>query len=377
MVSSIKRWMPLFSFFMALLIAVTALFFGLTRSPAQEFDPPPLAAENAAAENAAAENAESFQLDESPTTTDLSLGDVLPATPAGQPATARPIQNGNYAVPANAVPANAVPANAVPTNPYATIPNTANPNTNQPAVPTYDPYSPVQPTGTQPGQTGQILTPAPPLYAPSGSATYSTPYGAPNVATWQATPVPVPNPYDSCVACQVAGSQPTGDAWERKVGPCSSTLFGVGGNLLKGELVGPEFRISFTAEYSTTQDSVMYGVLQSVSIQYGTSETRNDLEELLEVEALANKMIDQPFSARVRADGNRLIVKDVKFAGLDLNSDDETAILMRTVVVGTYTQRASLPPVSPAQFRPTLSYGSPLPQAQQPNYGPPVPQPRY
>jgi hypothetical protein len=147
----------------------------------------------------------------------------------------------------------------------------------------------------------------------------------------------------------------------------------VGGNLLRGELVGPEFRVVYTAEYSTTQDSVMYGVLQSVTIQHGANGQTNDLEELLEVEALANSLIDQPFSARVRADGNQLILKDVKFAGLDLHDEDDMAMIMRTVVVGSYTKQPAAPAPS-VSLVPYPVYAAPVPQPNR--YGLPQPAPQ-
>jgi hypothetical protein len=145
-------------------------------------------------------------------------------------------------------------------------------------------------------------------------------------------------------------------------------LSGIGGNLLRGELTGPEFRVTYTAEYSTTQDSVMYGVLQSISIQSGATPP-TDLDGLLEVEALCNSLIDQPFSARVRADGNQLMLKNVKFAGLDRKDDDsnlELSTVMNTVVVGAYTKRVSATPAQlvPAQPLPAPRLGA------NPNYPP-------
>ncbi|HIM29741.1 MAG TPA: hypothetical protein EYG57_09295 [Planctomycetes bacterium] len=74
----------------------------------------------------------------------------------------------------------------------------------------------------------------------------------------------------------------------------------------------------------------------------------------MEIEALSNAFVDEPFSARIRQDGARLILKDVKIAGLSLLNTKivELATLLRTVVVGNYQLVSRNAPSSAA--RPTL-----------------------
>jgi hypothetical protein len=91
------------------------------------------------------------------------------------------------------------------------------------------------------------------------------------------------------------------------------------------------------AECSTTSDSVLYGVLQSVTLQSMPQAKNDDIAAIIELEALSNAFIDVPFSARIRQDGDRLVLKDVKIAGLSLGTKDEELVtLLRTVVVGNY-----------------------------------------
>ena len=110
-------------------------------------------------------------------------------------------------------------------------------------------------------------------------------------------------------------------------------------------------------------------MLQSVTIQRGADGQTFDLDELLEVEALSNKLIDQPFSARVRADGNQLILKDVKCAGIDLQDDNEIGAILKTVVVGSYTKQ-SAGPAPTVSVVPYPVYAAPVPHYQ----GQPAPQ---
>ena len=389
MVSSVKRWMPLVSLLTISIVTVTTLFVAHTQSPAQEFDPPSPTDDQPGSASAPAGNYSAPR-----------TSDYVTDTPVGH-ATPDNLSPTNLG-PTNLAPTNLGPTNLAPTSNgygYASPGQTLPPTTqSSPAATAITPYfTPVQPHDFRPNQTAQAWSLPPSQGHPYASAN-GTPPALPS--GYQPTDDRATNaPAATCTTCQVAGStsqyanrqyanrqyadigqftsvnqipsttHATGDTWIRKIGPCSSTLSGVGGNLLRGELVGPEFRVVYTAEYSTTQDSVMYGVLQSVTIQRGADGQTFDLDELLEVEALSNKLIDQPFSARVRADGNQLILKDVKCAGIDLQDDNEIGAILKTVVVGSYTKQ-SAGPAPTVSVVPYPVYAAPVPHYQ----GQPAPQ---
>lgn len=243
------------------------------------------------------------------------------------------------------------------TSPSTTSPSPTSPSPNTPQgyPPTYSPYAPSAGHQAVPPPVASAYPSAgdlPTYYNGHGSGHGSCPSCSPSYP-FAGQPALVPyGPYQ-VAAAPTASTQ----TWERRVGPCISRLSGVGDNLLRGELVTAEYQVRYTAEYSTTQDSVMYGVLQSVQIQATTATVdpgnQQDDRDLMKLERLANRLIDQPFSARVREDGDQLVIKDVKFAGFDLDPDDESpaSTIMQTVLVGAYEIAHETPPSSTNTFR--------------------------
>ena len=92
------------------------------------------------------------------------------------------------------------------------------------------------------------------------------------------------------------------------------------------------------ADYSTTKDSILYGVVTNVSM----SAEKKDADAAKEEMALQKDLMDWPFSIRFRVDGDTLTIKDIKAAfPADRKELNENAGLL----VGSYKRTR---PVAPA-----------------------------
>jgi RNA polymerase sigma factor (sigma-70 family) len=116
--------------------------------------------------------------------------------------------------------------------------------------------------------------------------------------------------------------RPVGE-WERTVGRDRVTLR-IQADHLSGTCTigegGERFTLRARADYSVTKDSDLFGVFTDI-------EAPDDEEDGLEAE----EYLEQPFSFRYRVDDDVLVIKDIKFAGMDLedkgNKDDVLLIL--------------------------------------------------
>ena len=124
--------------------------------------------------------------------------------------------------------------------------------------------------------------------------------------------------------------RPLGE-WEHVLGPHRVTLH-VEANRISGTCSISESgqRVTFNGrgDYGVTKDSILYGVLTDVDCP-------DDEDEAAE----ATEFLDQPFSFRFRVDGDVLIVKDVKFAGLDLDGKEKDEMLM--FLQGRYKRKSA------------------------------------
>jgi hypothetical protein len=96
----------------------------------------------------------------------------------------------------------------------------------------------------------------------------------------------------------------------------------------------PEIRFSGTCSMA---DGQVFGVIDSLEFDSGSTD---------EAHAAAARLIDQPFAARIVADGDSLIIKDVRCAGLEPNVEEETsdegiADIVRFYVCGQYLRHVS------------------------------------
>jgi hypothetical protein len=96
--------------------------------------------------------------------------------------------------------------------------------------------------------------------------------------------------------------------WERKIGKNHVALT-IENHRLHISCVGENI-VTLHADYATTRDGVIYGVITSI-----------EGEEDVEAEA-AKTMFDAPFSFRYRIDENALIIHDVK-SSTDADSKDD------------------------------------------------------
>jgi RNA polymerase sigma factor (sigma-70 family) len=112
--------------------------------------------------------------------------------------------------------------------------------------------------------------------------------------------------------------------WERTVGRDRVTLR-IEADHLSGTCTiaerGERFTLKARGDYSVTKDSVLYGLFTDI-------EAPDDEEDGLEAE----EYLEQPFSFRYRVDDDVLIIKDIKFAGMDLEDKgkkDEVLLILQ------------------------------------------------
>lgn len=152
---------------------------------------------------------------------------------------------------------------------------------------------------------------------------------SPNAAAPRDVPPPPPLPS----RWRVAG--PVG-TWERSVGEAQVTLRVQDGHLT-GTVVtdGKDDKTTYElhADYSTTRDSLLYGVITNVRITGGPAEEAAKKEM-----AVQKGLMDWPFSLRFRVDGDTLVIKDVRVAfPPDQKEINESAALL----FGTYRRQAA------------------------------------
>jgi hypothetical protein len=106
--------------------------------------------------------------------------------------------------------------------------------------------------------------------------------------------------------------------WRRTVGDCL-VEFSCERGRLRGtfELPTPngETRIHVVGTCSATPDGQLFGVIDEVDVQSPHAS--------LDVRAIAVRFVDQPFAIRFRADGDSLIIKEVRCAGLSPHVEHE------------------------------------------------------
>lgn len=121
--------------------------------------------------------------------------------------------------------------------------------------------------------------------------------------------------------------------WERKIGKNHVTL-SIEDHRLHISCAG-ENVVTFHADYATTRDGVIYGVITSI-----------EGDEDVEAEA-AKTLFDAPFSFRYRIDEGALIIHDVKSSDAD-NKDD--------LLNGRF--KAARPATTPIAAPPTPPYSN-------------------
>jgi RNA polymerase sigma factor (sigma-70 family) len=126
--------------------------------------------------------------------------------------------------------------------------------------------------------------------------------------------------------------RPLGE-WEHVVGQNRVTLR-IQANGLSGTLAlvenGQHVTYNARGDYSVTKDSILYGVLTDVDCNEDSEETEE-----------ASIFLDQPFCFRFRVDDNVLIIKDVKFAGMDLEDGGKNKDEILLTLQGRYTRKAA------------------------------------
>jgi len=110
-------------------------------------------------------------------------------------------------------------------------------------------------------------------------------------------------------------------SWERDVGSYHLTMR-IEENRIYGTYSGVEKDAKFTvvldADYSVTKDNVLYGVLTGGDVEGEGDKATKD--EIAEWARGITSLIDCPFSFRYRVDDNVLVVKDLKFGGIDVHN---------------------------------------------------------
>jgi hypothetical protein len=105
---------------------------------------------------------------------------------------------------------------------------------------------------------------------------------------------------------------------------------------------GTQYTVQVTADFSVTPDGLVYGVLSDVRLDAAPAAGSSDdaaNDDLAELVALQTRLIDQPFSFRVRIVNDAMVVKDVRFAGSGLADDDEVfASVAKLYIAGTYAR---------------------------------------
>ncbi|MBY0230068.1 MAG: hypothetical protein K2W96_12370 [Gemmataceae bacterium] len=143
-------------------------------------------------------------------------------------------------------------------------------------------------------------------------------------------------------------------SWEREYGSARMTLR-VEMRSLVGTLVvqekGQKVACELRADYSTTKDSILYGVVTNVSM----AAEKKDADAAKEEMALQKDLMDWPFSIRFRVDGDTLTIKDVKAAfPAERKELNENAGLL----VGSYKRSKTVPVVAASGFaRPVPAEG--------------------
>jgi RNA polymerase sigma factor (sigma-70 family) len=152
--------------------------------------------------------------------------------------------------------------------------------------------------------------------------------------------VPRPAPKEVDDAPAAARAQPAGrllGTWERDVGPNHITLR-IEADHLHGTATltdkDRKITLSIDADYSMTRDSVLYGVITGADVPDASA----DAGELV---ATTAQLADQPFSVRLRVDGNTLTIKDVKFAGIGFGKGQDNGFGELVILVGRYKRKGA------------------------------------
>jgi RNA polymerase sigma factor (sigma-70 family) len=126
--------------------------------------------------------------------------------------------------------------------------------------------------------------------------------------------------------------RPLGD-WEHVMGPHRVTLRveanHISGTCSIGEQNGKRYAFNGRGDYGLTKDGVLYGVLTDLDCP----DDEDEAADLVD-------FIDQPFSCRFRVDGDILIVKDLKFAGVDLDGNKKKDDLI-VILQGRYKRKTA------------------------------------
>lgn len=169
------------------------------------------------------------------------------------------------------------------------------------SVRNYDSYRmPGDPSGDAPGRVRLTHLPDIRFWA----APPNVPPHANLIVTSFAAPVVAPMPPSAPASPRVIEG-----SWTRTSGPWTVT-FGIENGRLRGTCTAEGATVRFSGTCGVSDDGQIFGVLDEADISSDAQ------EQTAEARAIAVRLIDQPFAVRFRFDGDSLIVKDLRCAGL-------------------------------------------------------------
>jgi hypothetical protein len=130
-------------------------------------------------------------------------------------------------------------------------------------------------------------------------------------------------------------------SWSYSTGPFKVEL-NIAPDTLNGTFSMPiedvQIEVDFHGEYSVTSEKLLYGVIQSADIR---ANGISDEDSVVEVKAIAARLIEQPFAVRIYVHDSVLMVKDVNLGIPFALSDDEGSEALATMFVGRYSRSES------------------------------------